>query len=476
MHTLKMTPSTPDQPGALQSEHLFREGNRCLEKGEDALALAHFTQAVKISPGLAEAHANIGLILEKQGDVAAAEAGLRHALQLAPEAAQIHLNLGALLLKQKRFIEAETSFRNAIAAAPINASAWSNLGVLYACTGREAQAEHAYRTAILLAPGHANARFNLSYILLRQGRFREGWEALEARQWQPERVSASIAAPRWQGEPLENKSLLIAYEAGHGDMIQFCRYAALVKERWPCKITLVCHPALGTLFAGLSGVDRVISLTAPIPDAFDYWVPLLSLPFHCGTRLSSIPAKLPYLQTDPQLVRKWAARMPAANLRVGLAWRGNPNFENDHDRSIPALAHLAPLWKVPGVAFISLQKGAGENEAANPPAGQPLLDPGSGLSDFADTAGLVTNLDLVISVDTAVAHLAGALNKPCWVLLPAYRPDWRWLADRRDTPWYPGVMRLFRQTEMGDWGETLEDVARALGAWAQDRNASQQGD
>jgi Flp pilus assembly protein TadD len=447
-----------------RAEGLFLEGNRCMAEGAAAVAETHFRQALDIAPDFAEAHANLGLLLDRKKDYPAAEACYRRALALAPAAFQIHLNLGGLLLAQKRLAEAEATWRQAIALAPTHAPGWSNLGVLYACSGRDAEAENAYRTALALNENYATARFNFSYLLLRQGRLPEGWRYLEARSWQPARVLAAVTCPRWQGEPLAGKALLIAYEAGHGDMIQFCRYAAVLKAQGARAITLVCHPALTELFSTLRGVDAVVSLNDPIPaENLDYWTPLLSLPYRCGTLLDSIPAALPYLYAAPERVAKWASLIPAEGLRVGLVWKGNPNFENDADRSLPTLDILAPLWAVQGMRFISLQKGAGADEAAHPPPNQPLLDIGPALEDFADTAAAIMNLDLVICVDTAVAHLSGALNKPCWLLLPAYKPDWRWLTGRADTPWYPGVMRLFRQTTMGDWGAVVAKVAGALG-------------
>jgi hypothetical protein len=223
----------------------------------------------------------------------------------------------------------------------------------------------------------------------------------------------------------------------------------------------------------LAAVDSVIACDEPIPaSGWDVWTPPLSLPCHCCTRLESIPADLPYLRADPQKAAHWRSLLAADAavdphlrplLRVGLVWQGNPRFENDADRSLSSLALLAPLWTVAGVRFYSLQKGAGEDEAAlSAPAGLPLADLGPAIDDFADTAAIVDNLDLVICVDTAIAHLAGALGKPCWLLLPDYKTDWRWLAGRSDSPWYPGVLRLFRQPAGGDWAPAIDAVRVAL--------------
>jgi hypothetical protein len=372
------------------------------------------------------------------------------------------MNLGVNLAQRKRFGEAEAAYLDAIRLDPALPAAWSNLGVLYACMKREAEAERCYRTASGIDPGYANARFNLAYILLRQGRYEEGWACMEARDWYAA-LEDRLPCPRWRGEDLAGKSLLFAFEAGQGDMIQFCRYASVLKTKGAASITMICHSPLKALFATLDGVDSVIGFNEPLPSAhYDYWTPPLSVPGYCKTRLETIPAALPYLQSDPERVARWQPLLPRQRPRIGLVWKGNRSFENDADRSLPSLKLLAPLWQVPGAQFVSLQKGAGEDEAAQPPDDQPLTDLGSKVEDFADTAAIIAGLDLVITVDTAVAHLTGALGKPCWVLLPDYKTDWRWLADRTDSPWYPGVMRLFRQEKMEDWAPVVDAVRTAL--------------
>jgi Flp pilus assembly protein TadD len=446
----------------VDAEALFFEGNRCLNAGDDARAEACFRLALQIAPDFAEAHANLGLLLERHGVSEIAERCYRRSIELAPNYAETYLNLGALLAGKKRFNEAETAYRQTIALQPDSPAGWSNLGVLYACMQRESEAEQCYRTAMRIDESYAKARFNLSYLLLRQGRFEEGWRCLEARDWYAT-LDAHLACRRWQGESLVDKSILIGVEAGHGDMIQFCRYAVVLKARGAASVTVLCHPALETLFAQLDGVDAVIALDAQIPaSGWDFWTPPLSIPYHCKTRLDSIPATIPYLRAPPQQRAAWAARLPPGEFRVGLVWKGGALFENDAERSLPALDVLAPLWSVAGVRFFSLQKGAGEDEAARPPGGLSLVNLGPDLTDFAETAAVIANLALVISVDTAVGHLAGALGKPCWLLLPAYKTDWRWLTGRTDTPWYPGVMRLFRQVESGRWDDVVAEVVIAL--------------
>jgi len=457
-----------------KAEALFFAANAQWAARELAQAEASFREAIGLIPAFAEAHANLALLLDQSGRKAEAEKHYRQALDCNPDCVQTLLNFGAMLAQQKRFAEAEQAYRRALALRPDSAVAWSNLGVLQACCKDEAAAESSYRRAIALDADYALARFNFSYLLLRQGRFDEGWACLEARNWYAP-LERHLACPRWRGEDLGGKSVLIGFEAGHGDMIQFCRYASVLKERGAARVDLLCHPGLKTLFATLAGVDQVIALDGELPaTAWDYWTPPLSLPFHCRTRLKTIPASLPYLHADPDKAAQWARALRAApvegvgsrGLRVGLVWKGNPLFENDADRSLPGLHMLAALGELAGVRFFSLQKGAGEDDAANPPTGLPLANLGPQLADFSDTAAVIANLDLVISVDTAVAHLAGAMGQPCWLLLPDYKTDWRWLTGRSDSPWYPGLMRLFRQPAGGGWVPVVDEVKDALAALA----------
>lgn len=456
-------------PGSTSAEALFLEGNRHLEAGDAGAAEACFYAALQVAPDLAEVHANLAFLLEARGAMVEAENSYRCAIALAPTLSQVQLNFGTLLASQKRFEEAEAAYTLVILLAPSLAVGWSNLDGLYAGMKRDQEAEVCCRQSMGLDACYAKARFNLAYVLLRQGRFEEGWQCLESRDWYGP-LQAHLDCPRWRCESLLGQSLLLGYEAGHGDMIQFARYAAVFKQQGAARITFLCHPALKTLFATLDGVDDVIAFDENVPKmGWDCWTPLLSLPFYCQTRLDTIPATLPYLQASAERVQHWCAQLPAKGIRVGLVWKGNPRFENDADRSLAGLALLAPLWQVAGVQFISLQKGEGEDQALHPPANQPLLHLGSQLEDFSDTAAIVASLDLVICVDTAIAHLAGALGKPCWVLLPAYKTDWRWLEGRTDSPWYPGVIRLFRQSTAGNWSGVVAAVGVALEVFVQSR-------
>jgi len=452
------------------AEVFFIEGNCHMSAGDACEAEASFRQAIRLVPEFAEAHANLGMLLDQEGMPAEAELHYLQAISLNPNLGKTHLNLGVLLTNQKRFEEAEAAYRRALELSPDFPAAWSNLGVLQACRKQEKEAEQSYLKAIELDPAHSLAFFNLSYLLLRQGRFEEGWSCLEKRNWYA-RLEKNIRCPRWRGEPLQGRYLLIGFEAGHGDMIQICRYAALLKTQGAARITLLCHPALKTLFKTLESVDAVFAFdeTFSSPE-WDFWTPPFSIPYYCRTRIDSIPAEIPYLRADKKLVEKWSTMLfgesVTAHLRIGLVWKGSSGFENDDDRSLPNLKTLEPLGKVAGVSFFSLQKGAGEYEAANPPDGLPLVNLGPQILDFADSAAVVENLDLIICVDTAIAHLAGAMGKECWVLLPDYKTDWRWLTERSDSPWYPGVMRLFRQAHMGDWTTVVDEVRIALQRFA----------
>ena len=433
-----------------------------METGDTQHAEECFNKAVQINSYFAEAYANLGLMLDKRGVTEIAEDCYRHSIALNPLYSETHLNLGALLANRKQFDEAEACYRKAIKLKKECPIGWSNLGVLYASMKREDEAEQCHRTAISLNHDYAMARFNLSYLLLRQGRFDEGWYCLEARNWY-EAIAKHLTCPRWQGESLAGRSILISYEAGYGDVIQFCRYAEVLKAQGAISITIICHPPLKKLLASLEGVDIIISYDEEIPSsALDFWTPLLSIPYYCKTRIDTIPAKIPYLGATADLIEKWALLVPKAGFNVGLVWKGNPLFENDADRSLPSLDVLAPLWDVEGVNFISLQKGAGEIEVENLSSGLPLINLGCQLEEFTDTTAVIMSLDLVICVDTAVAHLAGALSKPCWILLPDYKTDWRWLTNRTDSPWYPKNIRLFRQQTMGDWTTIVQELVSAL--------------
>ncbi|MFC5397628.1 tetratricopeptide repeat protein [Undibacterium jejuense] len=445
-------------------EKLFLEGNALMNSGDFDAAEQCFLAALKIDAQCGEVMANLAYLHEQRSNFIEAEKFYRQALRLLPQTIQIYLNYGVMLVKQKRFADAELIYQTALQIAPETPSTWSNYGVLLACTHRESEAEECYRKALSIDGTYRKARFNLSYILLRQGRYEEGFFCLESRDWQ-DLFTSYFDFPRWQGESLQGKSIVICFEGGYGDMIQFCRYASELKARGASKVSIICHPALTELLIRINDVDEVYSYELNVDKSgWDFWTPIISLPYFCGTHLNTIPASLPYLSADPDKVAALNTLFSNDKFKVGIVWQGNTLFENNEDRSVAQLETLRPILEVAGIQFVSLQKGAGEVQVREYTGTAPLAG-GAVIQNFSDTAALIAHLDLVISVDTSVAHLAGALAKPCWVLLPQYRTDWRWLKYRLDSPWYPEVMRLFRQMPDEDWSAVAHRVALALEIW-----------
>lgn len=431
-----------------------------MASGEPDAAIACFRNAIEQQPDCFEAYTNLGILLQQRGSLAQAEAAFRLSLAIRPSPETLS-NLADLFARSGRFDESETLYRQSLALDPKPAT-YSNYGALLACLKRDKEAETCFRTSLELAPDNPNTRFNFAYLLLAQGRFSEGWENLEARH--PGKINVpELPFPRWEGEALEGKSLLVWPEFGFGDEIQFCRYLPLLKEAGASRIALACREELETLFETLEGADEVWPVKKGLPDEpFDFWTMPLSIPHHLRTGIESIPAEIPYLFAAPERIEKWQGSIPdEGKMHVGLVWKGNPLHENDARRSLSSLSMLSPLWDVENVAFVSLQKGEGENEAKH--FFLPLAHLGSEIKDFADSAAILSMLDLVISVDTSIAHLAGAIGKPCWVMLPQFKTDWRWLKDRDDSPWYP-TMRLFRQGKDGDWESVILKIRDALQA------------
>ena len=299
-------------------------------------------------------------------------------------------------------------------------------------------------------------------------RFEEGWRAYESRYDPKLRVPIAttprVDFPQWRGENVTGKSFLIWHEQGFGDMIQFSRYVTMLKQRGAGSITFVTKAPTHTLMECLDGVDRVITFVPKMKlDTHDYWVLPLSIPLYFKTDLETIPAEPGYFKIPADKKASWAKKLPKQGIKIGISWKGSTEHTGDALRSLSSIRDLAPLWEVPGITFVSLQKGRAEDEAAAPPRDQPMLEFANDIHDFLDMAALIDNLDLVISIDSAPVHVAGALGKPVWVFIP-YISDWRWLLDREDTRWYP-TMRLFRQQERTDWGHVIRRVRDELGEW-----------
>jgi tetratricopeptide (TPR) repeat protein len=433
-------------PQHADSRHLM--GVLAHQVGQPDVAEQLIREAIALEPRMGAFHANLGNVLRAQGRYAEAAAALERSLELDPGVAKAHYDLASAYAALDRPEAAIPHFRQAIALRPDYAEAHNDLATVLKGRGDVDAAIDAFRAAIRADPGHAKAHANLGMALLARGDFAEGWRAYE-RRWDAGGGFAArrdFSQPQWRGEDGVGRTLLIHAEQGFGDAIQFCRYALLARDRG-FRIVLEAHPELAGLMKSLDGVDQVIARGEPLP-AFDLHCPMLSLPLAFETTPETIPAAGPYLSAEPDLADVWRERVGlAAGLRVGIAWAGGRQTATDAQRSLsPDL--LAPLLAVPGLRLFSLQK----DEAA--PAG--VIDLMADAKDFADTAALIANLDLIISVDTAVAHLAGALGKPVW-LLDRFDPDWRWLLGRKDSPWYP-TMTIYRQPSPGNWGAVVEAV------------------
>jgi hypothetical protein len=367
--------------------------------------------------------------------------------------------------------EAIEAYSRSMAIQPDQAQTQFNLGFALQEAGRASEAEQTFDQAANFlmnargqsdAPLSAEAESQLSLVLLRRGDFERGWREYEARlRIIGFPVRHGFSEPMWEGSPLEGKRILLHAEQGLGDTIQFARYVPLVQSRGG-KVIFQVPPALKRLFADQFAIECVLGNDDPLVP-FDVQCPLGSLPYRMGTRLDTIPAAVPYLRARPQLAEAWKERLARqpGRLKAGLVWAGNPRYPQDRLRSIPPTT-LSPLANAPDICFVSLQKRTtpdGNREQSVLPA---MIDWTEELTDFADTAALVDRLDLVIAVDTAVAHLSGAMGKPTWLLLPE-PAEWRWLMDRSDSPWYPTI-RLFRQTNCGNWESVMREVLAALHA------------
>jgi len=418
-------------------------------------AIDQLRQAIRLKPDLFEGHTNLGVLLGRRGKPDEAMAAFAEAIRLRPDVAELHMNLSNALREGWKMDEAIAAAERAISLKPSLPEAQLCLGAAEACMGRFDRAIDAYRNAIRLRPDFPAAHLNLALAELVTGNLERGWPEYEWRRQCPSALPPrQFAQAAWKGQPLNGKTILLHAEQGFGDAIHFIRYAPLVADMGG-KIVLECQPALVRLFGNFPGVGQIVTNGQRLP-AFDYQCPLPSLPGVFRTTMATIPATIPYLAADAEAADAWRKRMEPVGefLRVGLAWAGSPDNRNDRNRSIP-LERFSPLSAVDGVRFHSLQP-------APPPAagGIALSDWSANQTDFAETAALIENLELVISVDTAVAHLAGAMGKPVWLLVP-FPPDWRWLLGRADSPWYPTI-RLFRQEPGGDWDGVIRRVAAEL--------------
>jgi tetratricopeptide (TPR) repeat protein len=432
-------------------------------------ALGSFDRAIALMPDFAPAWNNRACVQRDLGRPADALASCDHALALQPNYPDAWSNRGNAFSDLNQPQDAERSYRRALELAPAFADAWNNLGLTQIDLNQHEDALSSYEQALAVNPSAAETHWNESLCLLQMGQFETGWQKYEWR-WERNRIKAGrrhFAQPLWLGDfSIDGKTILLHAEQGLGDTLQFCRYAALV-SKLGAKVVLEAPSELMRLLATLDGVDQLVEAGQALPP-FDCHCPLLSLPLAFRTDEASIPSATPYLFADPQATRGWRERLHAAadsRLKVGLVWAGGnrPHVaelrKNDARRSL-SFEQIAPILDVPNVQFFSLQKGAAAQQLSSSGLRHHVVDYTDALHDFADTAALVANLDLVISVDTSTAHLAGALDKPVWIL-NRFDTCWRWMLTRTDTPWYPRA-RLFRQPALGDWVSVMRDASEAL--------------
>jgi tetratricopeptide (TPR) repeat protein len=440
-------------------EALNNRGSALLRINRPAEALASFERLLTIDPRHLEAQvnrANALLDLDRADEAIAAYDAV---LAAQPRHAGAHFNRGNALMQDDRLDEAIAAFDRALAIAPGYVKAHNNRGLALRALNRHSEALASYGRALALDKDFAEAHLNAAHAQLTLGDFARGFAGYEWR-WKivtPQR--RAFRQPPWLGTPaVAGKTILLHAEQGLGDTVQFARYAKPL-ARAGANVLLEVAPPLKPLLSGIDGATRVLAQGEALPP-FDLHCPLASLPLAFKTELPSIPAEVPYLAAPAERLEKWRARMDALpRPRMALAWSGNPAHANDRHRSIP-LARLEPLWSVEGVSFISVQRELRDADAAALTGGARLIHLGNELADFADTAAVLALADLVVSVDSAVAHLAGALGRPVWILLP-FSPDWRWMLAREDSPWYP-TARLFRQPAIGDWDGVIARVRDEL--------------
>jgi tetratricopeptide (TPR) repeat protein len=428
--------------GALQSQGKSDEAQACYER------------ALVLRPDRVESLIGLGVVLRAQGRLEEAVARCRRALALSPDHPHAHSNLGVALVDIGRPEEAITHHKKALALQPGRAELHYNLGSALQRQGLYAEALACYGRALALKPDYAQAHLNRSFALLLIGEFDEGWRGYEWR-FVVGRYDRNFDQPLWSGEPLGGRRILVHAEQGFGDALQFVRYVPAIAERGGGVVLEVPEP-LVRLARTVPGVSQVVARGDPLP-VFDCHCPLLSLPLVFKTNLATIPNAVPYLAVPAEASAAWAERIPTTpGLKVGIVWAGTTV-------GAIGLGLLQPLWDLDGVSWFSLQVGERSGDISSLD-GAKITDLSPWLVDFAETAAAVCRLDLIISVDTSVAHLAGALGRPTWLLL-RHPPEWRWLLERDDSPWYP-TARLFRQRQEGDWREAVREVAAALAQMA----------
>jgi len=429
-------------------------------------AIAYYEQAITLKPDYAEAYANLGGIHNAKLEFNAALDCYGKAIAHNPALAEAYYNRGVILQELRRHDEALQDYETALALRPDYYLAYLNISVILYELKRKAEAARNYERILRRDPGHMDARWNLGLLKLSEGDYASGWALYEERlRLQDFGYNKVLQKPYWRGgQEIAGRTLLLKWEQGFGDTIQFCRYAKLARQAGAHVVLCVQEP----LRRLIESLDEGITIIGEdeVPAHYDVHSHLMSLPGAFGTRVETVPFPAKYLSVDPAAIAAWQSRLAGfGGVRIGLIWAGNfqPDIiyvrRNDANRSV-TLGHYSPLLDIPGASFFSLQKGPPAAQLTAAPPGHGILDFTREFADFADTGAFIENLDLVITVDTAVAHLAGALGKTVWILVP-FVSCWRWLETRTDSPWYASV-RLFRQQERGDWAPVIEDVRREL--------------
>jgi len=434
----------------------------CHDQGRYDEAVEAYHRALEIRANFPVALSNLGNTLKQLGKLDEAIASCQKALEYQPDYSTAYNNLGVAYVAQGDLDAAQATFEKSLELMPDGVVAHANLAAALVKKGDFAAGTAQSEAALKIDPKYAEAHKNLSIVWLLMGDFERGWPKYEWRWRCPGNALPSIDQPRWDGSSLAGRTILLLAEQGLGDTLHFVRYAKLLKEQAASVIVAAQKPLLPIL-AACPGIDQLVEHGGDYP-AFDTWAPLLSLPGVVNTTIDSIPADVPYLAAEPTLVQRWSERLAAYDgFRVGINWQGSPDFHADRQRSIPLQA-FAPLAAIPGVRLFSLQKGFGSEQVAALNGQFEVVDFADELDTdsgpFMDTAALMRNMDLMISSDTSVPHLAGALGVETWLAL-SLSPDWRWLLDREDSPWYPS-MRLFRQKNLGDWDDVFERIASVL--------------
>jgi tetratricopeptide (TPR) repeat protein len=445
------------KPG--DADALLQRGNALLALGRAQDALAAFDEVLASMPRHAQARLNRGLVLAALGRHQEAVADFEAALGISPANPAAHYNYGISLFSLGRYAEAVAAYDRALSIAPNHVKAWNNRGLALQALNRFDAALTSYSKALELQMDYADAHFNQALALLTVGDFRRGFEEYEWRWRRTGMPAHGRRRPLWLGEyPLRGRTILLHAEQGLGDTIQFARYVRLL-ARTGAKIVLEVQPQLKALLGQTDGVCAVVARGEPLP-SFDVHCPLGSLPLALKTEPATIPTEVPYLRADDAHIAKWCPRLEALGRpRVAVAWSGNAQHMNDRNRSIP-LSHLAPLWSIDSVRFVAVQRDLRSGDAELLAREPRVTQIGTQLDDFADTAAVLALVDLVITVDTSVAHLAGAMGRPVWILVP-FSPDWRWTLSGDSSRWY-ATARLFRQSSLGDWDSVMERLRSEL--------------